>query len=208
MEVRGLAASRGDGDGEPARLERTDIHGAVDDASEAALVGGDAGGNEGVVARVDGRAAGQEGHGLGRAAVIAQRCQQRVERLAMVPVRSEPTQPELPSVSPIRLLPWDVKDVPAFSKASGPLPVAVFPATIELATFIVPARRYSPPPLPVVELPLTVQLVSVVVPRLQLYDAATPIRAGGIAAEGAVGQRRRAVAVHDGAAVECWRNCR
>ena len=27
----------------------------------------------------------------------------------MVPVRSEPTQPELPSVSPIRLLPWEVK---------------------------------------------------------------------------------------------------
>ena len=28
---------------------------------------------------------------------------------AMVPVRSEPTQPELPSVSPIRLLPREVK---------------------------------------------------------------------------------------------------
>ena len=32
-------------------------------------------------ARADGRAAGQQGHGLGRPAVIAQRCQQGVERL-------------------------------------------------------------------------------------------------------------------------------
>ena len=84
---------------------------------KAALVGGDAGGNQGVIARVDGRAAGQQGHRLGRAAVIAQRCQQGVERLAMVPVRSEATQPELPSVSPIRLFPWEAK-VP---KTSGPL---------------------------------------------------------------------------------------
>ena len=62
-------------------LEGADVDDAVDDAGEAALVGGDAGGNEGVVARVDGRAAGQQGHGLRRPAVIAQRCQQRVERL-------------------------------------------------------------------------------------------------------------------------------
>ena len=44
----------------------------------AALVGGDAGGNEGVIARVDRRAAGQHGHGLGRPAVVAQGSQQRV----------------------------------------------------------------------------------------------------------------------------------
>ena len=37
-------------------------------------------GIEGVVARVDGRAAGQQGHGLGRPAVVAQRCQQGIER--------------------------------------------------------------------------------------------------------------------------------
>src|SRR5262249_24807356 len=47
-------------------------------AGEAALVGGDAGGNEGVTASVDGRAAAQEGHRLGRATVVAQRGQQRV----------------------------------------------------------------------------------------------------------------------------------
>ena len=35
---------------------------------------------DGVVARVDGRAAGQQGHRLGRAAVVAQRRQQGVER--------------------------------------------------------------------------------------------------------------------------------
>ena len=33
-----------------------------------------------VAARADGRAAGQQGHGLGRPAVVAQRCQQGVER--------------------------------------------------------------------------------------------------------------------------------
>ena len=75
-----LAASRGVGEGEPTRLEGADVDSAVDDAGEPALVGGDAGGDEGVVARVDGRAAGQQGHGLGRAAVVAQRCQQGVER--------------------------------------------------------------------------------------------------------------------------------
>ena len=53
----------------------------------------------------------------------------------MVPVRSEPTQPELPSVSPIRLLPWEAK-VP---NASGPLVPAVFPATMVLPMVTVPA---------------------------------------------------------------------
>ena len=57
----------------------------------------------------------------------------------MVPVRSEPTQPELPSVSPIRLLPWEVK-VP---KASGPLVVAVFPATMVLPRVTVPLTLTS-----------------------------------------------------------------
>ena len=37
-------------------------------------------GMQGVVARVDGRAAGQQGHRLGRPAVVAQRGQQGVER--------------------------------------------------------------------------------------------------------------------------------
>ncbi len=69
------------GDGEPARLEGADVDRAVDDAGEPALVGGDACGNEGVVARVNGRAAGQQGHGLGRATVIAQGCQQGIERI-------------------------------------------------------------------------------------------------------------------------------
>src|SRR5262249_55195866 len=54
-----------------------DVHGAVDDAGEAALVGG-AAGNEGVAAGVDGQAAGQQGHGLRRTAVVAQGGEQRV----------------------------------------------------------------------------------------------------------------------------------
>ena len=56
--------------------------------AQAALVGrGDAGA---VGAGVDGRAAGQQGHGLGRAAVIAQRGQQRVghaDEVTVDPVR-------------------------------------------------------------------------------------------------------------------------
>ena len=51
----------------------------------------------------------------------------------MVPVRSEPTQPLLPSVSPIRLLPWEVMP-PA---TSGPLG-AVLPAMIVLPSVVVP----------------------------------------------------------------------
>ena len=80
----------------------------------------------------------------------------------MVPVRSEPTQPELPSVLPIRLWPWDVK-VP---KASGRIGRCVFPATIVLPMYDVSPETtlsYRPPP-----------------------------RSGGVAADGAVGQRGRA----------------
>ena len=128
---------------------------------EAALVGGDTGGNEGVVARADGRAAGQQGHGLGRAAVIAQRRQHGLSGLAMVPVRSEPTQPELPSVSPIRLWPWEVK---VSERHRARWSVAVFPATMVLPMVTVPARVVH----------------------------AAAVR-GGVAADGAVGQRGRAV---------------
>ena len=78
----------------------------------------------------------------------------------MVPVRSEPTQPELPSVSPIRLLPWEVK-VP---NDVGPAVVAVFAGHDGVADVAVPRSLYRPPPLPPAELPLTVQLVSVAVP--------------------------------------------
>src|SRR5262249_21276205 len=70
-----------DGDGEPARLEGADVHSAVDGAGQAALVGADTAGKEGVIARVDGRAAGQQGHRLGRTAVVTQGRQQGVERL-------------------------------------------------------------------------------------------------------------------------------
>ena len=82
---------------------------------------------------------------------------------AMVPVRSEPTQPELPSVSPIRLLPLEAK-VP---RASGPLVLAVFTATRVLPRVAVPTL-YRPPPL-LAELPLMVQLVSVMVQHISLW---------------------------------------
>ena len=83
----------------------------------------------------------------------------------MVPVRSVPDQPELPSVSPIRLLPSEAK-VPL---ASGPLVVAVFPATIVLPSVMVVSESLARPPPLSAELPLTVQLVSVVVPPLLAY---------------------------------------
>ena len=130
-----------------------------------------------MAAGVDGRAAGQQGHGLGRPAVIAQAVPAAGRAAAaMVPVRSEPTQPELPSVSPIRLLPWEAK-VP---KASGPLVVAVFSATMVLVSVaVLPPLLYRPPPLP-----------------------------GGVAADGAVGQRGRAAAAVVQAAAVGWRSCR
>ena len=55
--------------------------------------------------------------------------------------------------------------VPDAAKASGPLTLAEFPATIELATRTVPASFDSPPPLTEVELPLMVQFVRTVVPE-------------------------------------------
>ena len=59
--------------------------------------------------------------------------------------------------------------------------------------------------MPSAELPLTVQLVSVAVPP-QLYTP--PPNAGGVAADGAVGQRGRAVVVVHAAAAAGWRSCR
>ena len=57
----------------------------------------------------------------------------------------------------------------------------------------------TPPPLTVAELPLTVQLVSVVVPESLQHAAAAD--GGGVAADGAVGQRGRTTAVLHAAAV-------
>src|SRR5262245_55685833 len=83
----------------------------------------------------------------------------------MVPVRSalgpEVSQPEVPAVLPIRLLPWEVTT----PRTSG-IPPPVFPATIVLVSVAVPPLLNRPPPprLVLVVLPLTVQLVSVAVP--------------------------------------------
>ena len=72
---------------------------------------------------------------------------------------------------------------------------------MQLVSVVVPPKLARPPPRSA-ELPLTVQLVSVAVPNLLTQAAA---EAGGVAADGAVGQRGRAV-VADQAAV--WRSCR
>ncbi len=76
-----------------------------------------------------------------------------------MPVRSEATQPLLPSVLPTRLWPCEVK-VP---ETSAPVP-AVLPATIVLPSVAVPVLTRPPPVL--AELALTVQLMSVTVPAL------------------------------------------
>ena len=79
---------------------------------------------------------------------------------ALVPVRSELTQPELPSVLPIRLWPWESK-VP---RTSGPLVVTAFAGHDGVAERDrARSTLYRPPPPSVAELPLTVQSVSVVV---------------------------------------------
>ena len=82
----------------------------------------------------------------------------------MVPVRSEPSQPELPSVSPIRLKPRE----PKVPNTSGPLPVAEFTATMVLRIWTVPFALNIPPPRAAL-LALIVQLVSEVAPSGPVY---------------------------------------
>ena len=65
--------------------------------------------------------------------------------------------------------------------------MAELPLTVQLVSVAVPVVAQPPPP-PLAELPLTVQLVSVAVPSLYTPP---PLR-GGVAADGAVGQRGRA----------------
>ncbi len=52
---------------------------------------------------------------------------------------------------------------------------------------------YSPPPSPLAELPLTVEFASVV--ALMFGDHAAALAGGGVAADGAVGQRGRSIVV-------------
>ena len=182
-------------------LERADVDDrdavavAVLHAREAgaALVGG---GHAGVVARVDGRAAGQQGVGLGLAAVVGQRAELRVDRVR----RSCPTmspltplvKPVPPVPSPIRLWPWLVKP----PDTSGPVPAKStrFRAMIVFRTLNVPPGSWKTPP-PVWALFSTmVQLSSVASGG---PDAAA-VGAGGVAADGAVGQR----------SPWCWPRCR
>ena len=103
---------------------------------EAALVGGDAADGD---ALADGRAAGQQGHGLGRAAVDAQRGQSQAgqagqDDVAVLPLMSPPEPPV-----PIRLcLPVTV---PAMSLAADEGPV--LPATIVSVSVAVPTLSTS-----------------------------------------------------------------
>ena len=81
--------------------------------------------------------------------------------------------------------------MPVMYSRSPPLPL-----TVQLVSVAVPELDRPPP---IGELPLTVQLVSVAVPTLNR----PPL--GGVAADGAVGQRGRAV---DCPGRRRWRSCR
>ena len=154
----------------------------------AALVGGDAA--DGVVTRADGRAAGQQGHRLGRAAVIAQRRQHGVKRLGdrAGQVGADPAGAAVGLADQVVAL--GEKKVP---KTSGPLrgacvprhdrvadgrpsqPIsgrgcrrrsqAELPLTVQLSRMLGLASptMYRPPPLSPAELPAMVQSVRIVV---------------------------------------------
>ena len=68
-----------------------------------------------------------------------------------------------------------------------PSVAAELPLTVLLVSVAVPMASMPPPRLPA-ELPLTVLLVSVAV----VAKMPPPLSLGGVAADGAVGQRRRA----------------
>ena len=120
-------------------------------------------------AAADGRAAGQQGHGLGRPAVIAQRGQHGVERLGdgAGQVGADPAGAAVGLADQVVAL--EVK-VP---KTSGAIGGGRVPATIVLPRVTVPPSLNRPPPI-AAELPLTVQLVSVSVPVL-IDAAAEPL---------------------------------
>ena len=68
---------------------------------------------------------------------------------------------------------------------------------VQSVSVVVPASLYMPPPELVAALPLMVQSVSVAVP---LFEQAAAITAGGVAADGAVGQRHRVPSLSQAAA--------
>ena len=75
---RALRRAAGDRrQGESLALEGADVDGAVDDPRLAALVGMDSGRDQAVAAGIDGGAAGEQGHGRRRPAIVAQRSQDR-----------------------------------------------------------------------------------------------------------------------------------
>ena len=212
-----------------------------------------------IVPRVDGRAAGQQGHGLGRAAVIGQRRQQGVERLGdgagqvgadpagaavgladqvvalggkgserigpagggRVPrhdgvAEGAPSRCALSNAAAVAAaeLPLTVQLVSVASgrcvaQAAAVAGPAELPLTVQLVSVVTRCRTCRgctrPPPFWVAELPLTVQLVSVVARTVVAQAAAVP--GGGVAADGAVGQRGRAARSVQAAAVD-RRSCR
>ena len=112
-----------------AGLEGADVDRAIQ--REAALVGGDAADGD---ALADGRAAGEQGHGLGRAPVEGQRSQSQAgqagqDDVAVCPLMSPPEPPV-----PIRL--WLPVTVPLMSLAADEGPV--LPATIVSVSVTVP----------------------------------------------------------------------
>ena len=142
---------------EPLALEGADVGiGRVEGL--AALVGGDAGDGD---ARADGRAAGEQGHGLGRPAVVAQRGQAQAGEAGQDDVAVDPVD------QPARAAGAD-QVVAARDVASPPMSLApeglVLPATM-VSVRCRPCRELYRPPPAVAELPLTVQSVRLAVPK-------------------------------------------
>ena len=100
---------------------------------ETALVGR---GAAGVIAHVDGAAAGQGDAGRGGAAVVVQHPEDGVDLLPELPTWSVTLpKPELPVPSPMRLKPLLAKPAP---KTSGELPETPLPAMMVFMTEIAP----------------------------------------------------------------------
>ena len=181
--------------------QRTGLEGAdvgwASRADQAALVGGDAADGG---ARADGRAAGQQGHGLGRPAVVAQRGQAQAVEAGQddvavgrrvippeppVPIRlyvpvTSPARSAMSLGSPVAGVAGDDRVGERRSRRRVSRRTAAATAVAELPLIVqavrvsvaVVADSSARPPPSVAELPLIVQSVSVAVPVITLSTPA------------------------------------
>ena len=197
-------------------LEGADINLAVHDAVESALVGGDAG----RYCRRRWPGGREQGHGLGRTAVVAQRAKQGIEwrGAGALQIGANPAAAAVGRADQVVAMGRDTaRDVRAIggrvpghdgvaqlrrgrvtgeSQIPPPRPLAELPLTVQSISVAVAVPKVArPPPSPVVELPSTVQLVNLVVPEKHGGHAAAVSAIGVVVADGAIGQRIRAARV-------------